>query len=222
MRRSYYDKEVEYRRRLWIVTPIVAVLHLAVFFSTTTVSYRELQHRLGWEGPTRERQEITLIPDNDPFETTSEETRSRAMAVLDVEEFQETGPAEGPTMKRVELEKPEPEEVSTPGLVMDAVRHYPAHTDVPYSEDYVILQMTKPEYPPDELRSGVEADVTLEVLVDDAGFVENVWVLLASGPRSFETASLDAAREFRFKPPIVDGKPTQMWIRFQIRFRISG
>jgi len=142
------------------------------------------------------------------------------MAVLDVEEFQEIAKGEEPIKQEAPQEEPVPEVV--PGLGLESVRHYPAHTEVPYSEDYVILHMIKPDYPPRELSDGIEGDVTLELLVDDAGLVEDVWVLLASGPRSFEQSSLDAVRQFRFKPPIVDGKPTQMWIRFQIRFRIAG
>jgi TonB family protein len=82
--------------------------------------------------------------------------------------------------------------------------------------------MVKPEYPPEELDQGVEADVTLEILVDVVGMVEGAWVLVANGPRSFEIASLDAIRQFRFKPPIVEGRPSEMWIRFQIRFRIMS
>ncbi len=220
MRHSYHDKAVDYRRRLRIITPIAAVLHAVFFVSTANVPYQELQHHFGWEGPRRDLSEITLIPDNDPYESTREETRNRAMAVLDVEELQEITRGEEPA--RQETPRVEPVEEVAPGLELESVRHYAAHTEVPYSEDYVILYMIKPEYPPDELEAGVEADVTLELLVDDAGFVEDVWVLLANGPRSFEQASLDAARQFRFKPPIVDGKPTQMWIRFQIRFRIAG
>jgi len=45
---------------------------------------------------------------------------------------------------------------------------------------------------------------------------------MATGSSSFEAVSLEAVRQFRFKPPIVDGKPSSMWIRFQIRFRIMN
>ena len=52
--------------------------------------------------------------------------------------------------------------------------------------------------------------------------MENAWVLAAMGPKSFEAASLEAVKQFRFKPPVQDGKPVSMWIRFQIRFRLLG
>lgn len=218
MRRSYHDREDDYRRRLRIITPIAAALLFALFFSTQNVSYRTLQRSFGWEGPTRILPEITIVPDTDPFEDLREESRRRAVAALDIEEWEETGPAEGARKQVPLIDAPEEKVSVEPGK--DLVRHYPARTAVPYSEEYVILHMVKPDYPPQELSDGVEGDVTVELLVDIAGVVEGAWILAATGPRSFERASLDAARQFRFKPPVVDGKPSEMWIRFQIRFRI--
>lgn len=220
MRRSYHDREDDYRRRLRIITPIAAALLFGLFFSTKNVSYETLERHFGWEGAMRILPEITIIPDTDPFEDLRKESRHRAMAAFDIEEWEETGPAEG--AKKQQTPTDEPEEEITPELDEELARHYPAHTEVPYSEDYVILHIVKPDYPPDELNRGVEADVTLEILVDISGTVDGAWVLAATGPRSFEHASLEAVRQFRFKPPVVDGKPTEMWIRFQIRFRIMS
>jgi TonB family protein len=218
MRRSYHDREADYRRRLRVIAPIVVVVMLALLYSTKDIPYEVLEQRLGWEGATRLLPEITIIPDTDPFEDIREESRRRATAAIEIEEWSETGPAEGARQQETPIEKPE--EKITPQLDEEFVRHYPAHTEIPYSEDYVILYMVKPEYPRDELDHGIEGEVTLEILVSVVGSVESAWVLSANGPRSFEHASLDAIRQFRFKPPIVDGKPTEMWIRFQIRFRI--
>lgn len=220
MRRSYHDREDDYRRRLRVITPIAVALLGALLFTAKDVSYQTIERSFGWEGPTRILPEITIIPDTDPFEDLSEASRHRAVAALDIEEWEETGPAEGAKKQQVPAEKPE--EKTTPELGKDLVRHFPARTEVPYSEDYVILHAVKPDYPEQELNDGVEGEVTLEILVGIAGAVDGAWVLAATGPRSFERASLDAVRKFRFKPPLVDGKPAEMWIRFQIRFRIIG
>lgn len=220
MRRSYHDREADYRRRLRVITPFVVVLLFALLYSTKDVSYEVIEQRLGWEGATRLMPEITIIPDTDPFEDVRQESRRRATAAIRIEEWEETGPAEGARTQIKPEEKPE--EKVTPDLDEEFVRHYPAHTEIPYSEDYVILYMVKPDYPREELDLGIEGEVTLEILVSSAGSVENAWVLSANGPQSFEAASLDAVRQFRFKPPIVNGIPTEMWIRFQIRFRIMS
>jgi TonB family protein len=220
MRRSYHDRESDYRKRLLYVLPI-SVFFVSLFFVfSDVVPYREIERRFGWEGATQLLPEITIIPDNDPYEDIREQSRPRALAALEIEVLDEIGPAEG--SKREEVPREEPEEIITPELDEEVVRRYPAHTDVPYSEDYVILDMERPEYPEYELAAGIEGDVTLEILVNDGGRVEKVWVLVARGPKSFEKASIQAAEQFRFKPPIVDGRPTAMWIRFQIRFRIMS
>ncbi len=220
MPRSYHDRESDYRRRLILILPVSVFLVSLLFIFSDIVPFQDIERRFGWEGPMQIMPDITIIPDNDPYEEIREESRPRALAALEIEEFDETGPTEG--AKRELVPREDPDEIVTPELDDEVVRRYPAHTDIPYSEDYVILYMEKPEYPHSELQQGIEADVTLEILVNEGGRVERVWVLAARGPKSFERASLVAAERFRFKPPIVEGKPTAMWIRFQIRFRIMS
>jgi TonB family protein len=220
MPRSYHDRESDYRKRLTLILPVSVLLVSFLFIFSDVVPYHEIERRFGWEGAMQILPEITIVQDNDPYEEIREQSRPRALTALEIEELDETGPTEG--AKREEVRREEPEEIITPELDEEIVRRYPAHTDVPYSEEYIILAMEKPEYPPRELEEGIEADVTLEILVNEGGRVERVWVLAARGPKSFEKASLTAAHKFRFKPPIVEGRPTAMWIRFQIRFRIMS
>ena len=220
MRRSDLHRESDYRRRLRVITLIVVVLTAGLFRLPADVANRIVNVQFGLEGPTRILPEITLLPGADPFEDLRQESRYRAMRAFDVEELEETGETEGPRKQQVLRDEPAKE--ITPELDVEFAQHYPAHTDASYSEDYVILHMVKPEYPPDELKHGVEGDVTVEILINEAGSVEAAWVIIASGSRGFEQATLDAVRQFRFKPPIVQGNPAPMWIRFEIRFRIVG
>ena len=164
--------------------------------------------------------QVTIIPDKEPDEDTREASVKKQMAAIDLQIHEETGPGEGFPEPEVPVKRPD-EEI-TPELDVSDIRHYPAHTDISYSEDYVILHMVHPEYPPGELHDGIEGDVTVEILVNEQGEVENAWVLTAVGPKSFEHASLMAVRQFRFKPPVAGGKPVPMWIRFQVRFRLVG
>jgi TonB family protein len=218
MRRSFHDKESDYHRRVLIVTPIAILLVSSLFIFSDVVPYDMIEKRFGWEGVTQILPEITIIPDNDPFEETRKTSKKRAMTALKIEEWEEKGKAPG--AKRQEETQEKPEELVTPELDKEVVRHYPAHTSVPYSEDYVILNVVKPVYPPYELDNGIECDITVEILVNEGGRVEEVFILAATGPKSFEYATIVAARKFRFKPPVVDGEPMPLWIRFKIRFRI--
>jgi TonB family protein len=219
MERTYAEKQRAYRKRLLIALPIGAVLIFFLFFWSDVIPYREIEKRIGWEGETRLLPNITIVPDEDPFEDMREESRLRTMASVDLDIIDETGPAEG---QRKEVPIREPDKEISPELDIAEIRHHPVHTDVPYSEEYVILYMVQPEYPPAELLAGVEGEVTVELLINEEGGVENAWVLAANGPRTFEIAALTAVRQFRFKPPIEDGQPIQMWIRFQVRFRLVG
>jgi protein TonB len=215
---SFAEKQRAYNKRLLIILPIATALIAMLFMTSDLVPLDNLRKNFGWEGQVRLLPEITIIPDRDPYEDPREASRLRVMTSVDLDIVDE-GPEEGGNVTK----KPKrPDTETTPQLDEKEIRHYPAHTDVPYSEDYVILHMVQPDYPPAELIAGVEADVTVEILVNEGGSVEDAWVLVADGPRSFEEASLEAVRQFIFKPPTQQGKPVPMWIRFQIRFRLIG
>jgi TonB family protein len=189
-----------------------------VFFTSDVVPYSELEKRIGWEGALHILPHITIIPDDDPLETTRKSSVLKTMASMDLELIDETGPNEGSKKREIPVEKPD--RFNSPELDVSNIRQYPRNTDVPYSEDYVILHMVQPEYPPAELLEGIEGDVTVELLVNEDGRVEDAWVLASVGPKSFEHASLAAVRQFRFKPPVLNGQAVPMWIRFQVRFRL--
>jgi TonB family protein len=42
------------------------------------------------------------------------------------------------------------------------------------------------------------------------------------GPDAFADAALAAVRQFIFEPPTENGKPTTIWVRLRVKFRISG
>ena len=214
----YGKKESEYHRRLVVIIPIATVLVALLFLTSDVVDYEALEKHLGWEGAVQLLPQITIIPDTDVYEDMRETSRLKTMSSMDVDLIKEKADAEGGDDQPVKSEKKD--ETQAPELDLSEVVHDPTHTDVSYSEDYVILHMVQPEYPPRELLEGIEGDVTVEILVDEDGHVENAWVLLADGPKAFQEASLEAVRQFRFKPPTENGKPIPMWIRFQVRFRL--
>lgn len=208
----------KYKKRLLYITPISLLIILSLFITSDYVPYTEIEKRLGWKGALRVLPEITIIPDSDPYETFVQKKRLEAVTSLDLSVIDETGEAEGRTK---ETKKKEEKNKITPiedGL--DMIFAEPKHTSIPYSEDYIILKMVNPEYPEEELSNGIEGEVTLEVLVNEEGRVENAWTLSLIGPKSFERSSLRAIRQFIFQPPFREGKPVPMSIRFQINFKI--
>jgi TonB family protein len=197
---------------------MAAVLVLLVFLTSDVVPYEEIKKHFGWEGELQLLPEITIIPDKQLIEEIQEDGMPHTSTSLEVSYLDETGPSEGGTYNETPPTDENREEM--PEITEAELRQYPAHTDVPYTKDYVILHLVKPVYPPKERLEGIEGDVTVELLVNDEGWVENAWIVLGVGPQSFEASSLDAVRQFRFKPPMEDGRPVPMWIRFLIRFRL--
>jgi len=91
-----------------------------------------------------------------------------------------------------------------------------------YSETYVILHGAQPKYPEHERERGIEGRVTVELLIDANGFVARTNVLELVGPVSFQNSALDAVRQYEFQPPVENGVPSSMWIKFVITFQIHG
>jgi TonB family protein len=212
------ERDRLYRKRVLSIIPLVLMIILFFFLGSDYVPYAEIEKQLGWKGELRVLPEITILPDDDPFETFVKDRRRRPLTSLELNVLDETGPEKGGTTKKEEEER----KIELPQKGLDPVFTRPLHTSIPYSEDYVILKMVHPIYPPDELMNGIEGEVTLEVLVNESGKVENAWVLSLIGPMSFEESALDAIKQFLFQPPVRNGGPVPMTIVFQISFRITG
>jgi TonB family protein len=213
---SIWQREQAYRRRLYILTPVAAVLVTLLFFTSDRIPYREIEQRVGWEGEMRILPEITIITENDDESSFERQFRVDAMTSVNLD-LAETGDVAA--SKTPVEEKPKDDEVQVATEDYD-VRTVQRAREVSYSEDYVILQMVEPEYPPEELAMGIESNVTVELFVNERGRVVSATVLSSDGRASFEDASLDAVRQFVFQPPVREGHRTSMWIKFRIKFRI--
>lgn len=214
-----WQREQAYRRRLYILTPIAAVLMTTLFLVSDRIPFRQIERRVGWEGEIHLLPEITIIPDDDDVVSEDRQQRLDVMTSVNLD-LTENGDL--PRSAEHDAERPDDAEDVKVALDEYDVRTVQAARDVSYSQDYVILKMVEPTYPPEELREGVEGNVTVQLFVNEKGRVERVSVLSAIGPESFELASLDAVRQFVFQPPVQNGKPTSMWIKFLIKFRIFG
>lgn len=220
MNGGIWQREQAYRRRLYLLTPVAAVLMTLLFITSDRIPYREIEKHVGWQGELRVLPEITIIPDNQ--ELTSEERNVKLSTMTSVD-LDLVEASDLPETSERDSEQETPRE----DLDISEFDEYDVHTvqqarEVPYSQDYVILRMVEPDYPPKELKEGIEGSVTVELFINENGRVERATVLSAVGPRSFQDASLDAARQFVFQPPIREGKRTSMWIKFLIKFRIFG
>jgi protein TonB len=217
-------KEYDRKRtkRLIYILPVALALITILLATLEKSRIMDRIFTIGYEGPMKVLPEITIIDDKGlEAEFLSEERHD--MVVKDVEfyseeeEESEDEDALSTTEERQEPEEPIYDDVE--GL--DPIRSYPTHAPVPYREDYVIKKMIRPEYPEDAIERGLEGYVLVEVYVNDRGYVEEAWIRKVKGAHSFETSTLDAVRQFEFKPIKERGKPISFWISFLVRFELN-
>lgn len=215
-----YNKQLT--KRLLIIIPLA--ITILVFLLITVEHTKIVDHifSVGYEGPMQLIPEITIIDDEGlKAEFFSKERHEMIVKNVVISgEKEENVDEEAPDIS-TSPEK-EPEETildDIPG--MEYMATYPTHADVPYREDYVILNMFQPEYPEDAIEKRSEGYVLVEVYVNESGYVDEVYVRKVFGMESFKKSSLDAVRQFTFKPVMEDGKPRSFWISFLISFRLN-
>lgn len=69
------------------------------------------------------------------------------------------------------------------------------------------------------MRARVEGTVTLEVLVDERGLVADARVL-KSIPL-LDQSALEAARQWEFKPAMLNGEPVPVLIQLELNFTLK-
>ncbi len=83
-----------------------------------------------------------------------------------------------------------------------------------------LVHFVEAEYPAAEKAAGVTATVVLALEIDAAGNVAKATVTGSAGA-AFDAAALAAARQFRFQPAEVDGKPAPVIITYRYRFTLA-
>ncbi|MEN6633796.1 MAG: energy transducer TonB, partial [Candidatus Polarisedimenticolia bacterium] len=81
------------------------------------------------------------------------------------------------------------------------------------------LERPEPAYPEAARRMGIEGDVVLDLSIDAAGRVVDARV--ARGAPPLAAAALDAAKRWRYRPALVDGRPSPARARATISFRLA-
>lgn len=82
-----------------------------------------------------------------------------------------------------------------------------------------LLHAVQPAYPPLANTNRVEGDVQLQALIDQNGKVISAKVI--SGPVLLRNAAMDAVRQWRYSPALLDGKPISMEYKVTVSFRLN-
>ncbi|MBN2241109.1 MAG: TonB family protein [Acidobacteria bacterium] len=80
-----------------------------------------------------------------------------------------------------------------------------------------LIQYAAPDYPPMALRDNVQGTVTLKVTVDEGGNVKEIEVV--EGNPLLNTAAVDAVKQWKYTPTLVDGIPIPVIATVTVHFR---
>jgi TonB family protein len=103
-------------------------------------------------------------------------------------------------------------------LVLAGLAHAQPPADAPkLTKPPRLLTFVKADYPEGEKAAGREAVVVLRLTLDAEGAVGEAAVETSAGA-AFDAAALAAARQFRFEPAEIDGKPAPIRILYRYEF----
>lgn len=76
-------------------------------------------------------------------------------------------------------------------------------------------------YPSYSKRAGEEGSVVVRMIIDEAGSVKDVALLQSSGIPRLDHAGVNIARDFKFKPSYIAGKPAAVSTNLMIKFNLK-
>jgi protein TonB len=83
-----------------------------------------------------------------------------------------------------------------------------------------LLHRVEPVYPPLAVAAAIQGTVILEALVDEQGTVQDVKVLRSIGV--LDRAAIDAVRQWRYSPVILNGRPERFILTVVLTFHLDG
>jgi len=84
-----------------------------------------------------------------------------------------------------------------------------------------VLLEYKIVYPDAARQMGLEGKVSLGVLINENGGVEQVRILKTSSSPILDSAALETARTFIFSPALVGNKPIKIWVNLPVEFKFE-
>lgn len=214
-----YDRR--WRKRLIYLLPVSVLLLIILAISLEKTKVVDRIYSVGYEGPMQILPEITILDDSG-IEAEVFEKERHDMVARDVEVYSEEIEDEHDEAETSLSPIEDPQEPIYDDFEgRDAIRTYESHAPVPYREDYVITKMIEPIYPPEAMILGHEGYVLVEVYINNKGFVQEAWVRKIKGDESFEAATLDAVKQFEFRPIMDRGEPISFWLSFLVRFELN-
>jgi GWxTD domain-containing protein len=83
----------------------------------------------------------------------------------------------------------------------------------------MIISRPDPVYPPEARAAHIQGEVVLHALISKDGVTENVYAI--SGPPELIGCSIDAVRQWKYKPYLLDGEPTEVETTITVNYSLA-
>jgi TonB family protein len=83
-----------------------------------------------------------------------------------------------------------------------------------------LLTKAVPQYPPAAKTAKIQGAVVLSVIIGEDGNVKNIEVL--SGPNELQQSSIDAVRQWTYKPYLLNGNPVEVKTTIHVIYSLQG
>jgi periplasmic protein TonB len=85
--------------------------------------------------------------------------------------------------------------------------------------DGLLLFKPIPVYPPIAVVTRAEGTVVLDAVISKSGSIENLRVI--SGPAMLRQSALDAVRQWRYRPYLLNGQPVEVETTVNVVFKLN-
>jgi len=84
----------------------------------------------------------------------------------------------------------------------------------------LLLKKVQPKYPPNALHMRVEGAVQLMATISKTGDISEVKIL--SGDSQLAHAALDAVKQWKYKPYLLNGEPVEIQTQVTVNFKLPN
>lgn len=81
------------------------------------------------------------------------------------------------------------------------------------------IDQKKPEYPAEAKANHIEGAVVMKAIISEEGTVENLQII--SGPKELRISALDAVKEWKYRPYLLNGEPTAVETTITVNYSIG-
>ncbi len=115
----------------------------------------------------------------------------------------------------------QPQQIDATGSASNATESQPNRVHVEHEVSQgLLIHKVRPVYPKKAIKHHIQGTVVLHALIGKDGIIRDLQVV--SGPTELTQAALDAVRQWRYKPYLLDGELVEVDTTINVNFKLEG